>query len=60
MNCLTFNQKVIAGYVDTPMTPLEKETMEELYPGKTIIAIEIGPMAKAGGGVHCVTQQQPK
>jgi agmatine deiminase len=42
------------------MTPLEKETMEELYPGKTIIAIEIGPMAQAGGGVHCVTQQQPK
>jgi len=60
MNCLTFNQKVIAGYVDTPMTPLEKETMEELYPSKTIIAIEIGPMVKAGGGVHCVTQQQPK
>jgi len=60
VNCLIFNRKVITGYVDTPMTPLEKETMEELYPNKTIIAIEIGPMAQAGGGVHCVTQQQPK
>jgi len=60
VNCLIFNRKVIAGYVGTPMTCLEKETMEELYPDKTIIAIEIGPMAQAGGGVHCVTQQQPK
>ena len=60
MNCLIFNKKVIAGYVDSPMTPLEKETMEELYPGKTIIAIEIDPMVQAGGGIHCVTQQQPK
>jgi len=34
--------------------------MEELYPSKTITAMEIGPMAQAGGGVHCVTQQQPK
>jgi len=60
MNCLIFNRKVIAGYVDTPMTPIEKETLEELYPSKTILPIEIGPMAQSGGGVHCVTQQQPK
>jgi agmatine deiminase len=60
VNCFVFNRKVIAGYVDAPMTPIERETMEKLYPNKTIIAIEIGPMAQAGGGVHCVTQQQPK
>jgi len=60
VNCLIFNRKVIAGYVVAPMTPLEKETLEELYPGKNIITIEIGPMARADGGVHCVTQQQPK
>jgi agmatine deiminase len=59
-NCLIFNRKVIAGYVNTPMTPLEKETMKELYPSKTIVPIAIGPMVKSGGGVHCVTQQQPR
>jgi len=59
INSLIFNRKVIAGYVDTPMTPLEKDIMESLYPRKTIIAIEIGPMVQTGGGVHCVTQQQP-
>ncbi len=60
VNCLVFNEKVIAGYVGTPMTLLERETMEKLYPSKPIIVIEIGPMVQAGGGVHCVTQQQPK
>lgn len=60
INCLIFNRKVIAGYVETPMTDLERETMEELFPNKTIIAIEIGPMAQGGGGIHCVTQQQPE
>lgn len=60
VNCLIFNKKVIAGYVDTPMSPSEEETMEELFPKKTIIAIEIGPMVQTGGGVHCVTQQQPR
>ncbi len=60
VNCLIFNRKVIAGYVSTPMTPLERETLEELYPEKNIVDIEIGPMARADGGVHCVTQQQPK
>ena len=59
-NCLIFNRKVIAGYVNTPMTLLEKEPMKELYPSKTIVPIEIGPMVRSGGGVHCVTQQQPR
>jgi len=60
VNCFIFNRKVIAGYVRTPMTSLERESMEKLYPGKTVVAVEIGPMTRAGGGVHCVTQQQPK
>jgi agmatine deiminase len=60
VNCLIFNRKVLAGYVGSPVTSLEEEIMKRLYPGKTIITIEIGAMAQAGGGVHCVTQQQPK
>jgi len=60
INCLIFNRKVIAGYVDTPMTDLEKETIKELFPNKTIIGIEISPMVQGGGGIHCVTQQQPE
>ncbi|MCS7124411.1 MAG: agmatine deiminase family protein [Candidatus Bathyarchaeota archaeon] len=59
VNCLIFNSKVISGCLGAP-TPLEMEIMKELYPGKTIVTVEISPLAKAGGGVHCVTQQQPK
>lgn len=60
VNCLLFNRKVIAGYVDFSMTDFEKEIMEDLFPEKEIIEIEIGPMVRGGGGIHCVTQQQPK
>jgi len=60
INCLIFNRKVIAGYMGIPVTNIEKEMLEELFPGKAIVAIEVSPMAKAGLGVHCVTQQQPK
>ncbi|HDP96176.1 MAG TPA: hypothetical protein ENN25_00570 [Euryarchaeota archaeon] len=60
VNCLIFNRKVVAGYVDYPMTDLEREIMEDLFPDKKIVEIEIGPMVKGGGGIHCVTQQQPK
>ncbi|UCC32930.1 MAG: agmatine deiminase family protein, partial [Candidatus Bathyarchaeota archaeon] len=59
VNCLIFNRKVIAGHIGTP-TPSEEETMKELYPSKTVVSIEIGLMTQAGGGVHCVTQQQPR
>jgi len=32
----------------------------DVYRLSSTFTIEIGPMAQAGGGVHCVTQQQPK
>lgn len=60
VNCLIFNRKVVAGYVDYPMTDIEKDTMGDLFPNKKIVEIEIGPMVEGGGGIHCVTQQQPK
>lgn len=59
VNSFIFNRKVIAGFVDIPMTDSEEEIMRDLFPRRTMIAIEISPLAKMGGGVHCVTQQQP-
>ena len=31
----------------------------ELYPGKTIVPVDGEILAVIGGGIHCVTQQQP-
>lgn len=36
------------------------ETYEALYPDREICQVAIHHLALGGGGVHCVTQQQPK
>ncbi|MEO6918648.1 MAG: agmatine deiminase family protein [Collimonas sp.] len=32
---------------------------EQLYPGRTVVQINIDPIAAGGGGIHCTTQQEP-
>ncbi len=32
----------------------------QIYPGREILSLEVDPIAEAGGGIHCSTQQQPK
>lgn len=33
--------------------------LEESYPGREVIALNIDAIAAGGGGIHCATQQQP-
>jgi agmatine deiminase len=35
------------------------ETYRELYPDREVIQVQIHDIAIGGGGVHCITQQQP-
>jgi agmatine deiminase len=36
-----------------------KSILSELFPGRSIVQINIDPIALGGGGIHCTTQQQP-
>lgn len=36
-----------------------KARLMQLYPGRTIVQLNIDPIAAGGGGIHCTTQQQP-
>ena len=31
----------------------------KLYPGRSVVTLDIDPIGEAGGGIHCATQQQP-
>jgi agmatine deiminase len=35
------------------------ETYQRIYPDREIVQVYIGHIALGGGGVHCITQQQP-
>ncbi|MFD9697855.1 agmatine/peptidylarginine deiminase [Lentzea sp. NPDC059081] len=37
-----------------------KATMERVFPGRTVVQIDIDGIAAGGGGIHCTTQQQPR
>ncbi|MEQ1593711.1 MAG: agmatine deiminase family protein [Casimicrobium sp.] len=34
--------------------------LKTLFPGRTVVALNIDAIAAGGGGIHCATQQQPK
>ncbi len=35
------------------------ETLARLFPGRRIVALEVDRIYENGGGIHCVTQQEP-
>ena len=35
------------------------EVLAQAFPGREIVPVRINHLAHGGGGVHCITQQQP-
>ena len=59
INHLVVNGGVIAcGYAD----PNDREALAilaEQYPGRKVVSVDARPLFQRGGGIHCITQQQP-
>ncbi len=36
-----------------------KAALASAFPGRAVIALNIDPIARGGGGIHCTTQQEP-
>jgi len=36
-----------------------RERLSDLFPDRDIKMVDISAVAEGGGGIHCITQQQP-
>lgn len=59
INHLPINDAVIMGHFDDPMDDEAAAILADCYPGRRIVRVDARPIFACGGGVHCITQQQP-
>ena len=59
INHLVINDAVIACVFGDAGDNRAIRILEAAYPGRTIVPIDARPIFARGGGIHCITQQQP-
>jgi agmatine deiminase len=60
VNHLVVNGGVIAcGYDDPSADAKARELLAQAYPGRRVVTVDAREILARGGGIHCITQQQP-
>jgi agmatine deiminase len=60
VNHLVVNDGVIAcGYGEEQADSAARDILAEAYPGRTVVTVDAREILARGGGIHCITQQQP-
>lgn len=49
---------VLCGF-DDPGDERAAAILREVYPGREVVLVDARPLFARGGGIHCITQQQP-
>jgi agmatine deiminase len=60
INHVVINNAVLACSFDDAGDDTALGILRELYPGREVLGIDARPLFARGGGIHCITQQQPK
>lgn len=60
INHVVINGAVLACAFDDPADDAALAVLRDLYPGREVIGIDARPLFARGGGIHCITQQQPR
>ena len=60
INHYIVNSAVILCSFDDPNDQVAKGILERVYPGREIVLVDAREIFARGGGIHCITQQQPK
>jgi agmatine deiminase len=60
VNHLVVNGGVIAcGFGEERADAAARDILEAAYPGRRAVTVDARPLFARGGGIHCITQQQP-
>ena len=60
VNHLVVNGGVIAcSFGDPAADAVARSILEGEYPGRRVVTVDARPIFARGGGIHCITQQQP-
>lgn len=59
VNHVVLNGAVVACAFDDPHDADAAAILREAYPGREVVAVDARPLFARGGGIHCITQQQP-
>ncbi|MEU1052680.1 agmatine deiminase family protein [Streptomyces sp. NPDC005876] len=60
INHYVCNGGVVLCAFDDPRDDLAAEVFRRLYPGRAVTPVDARTIFAGGGGIHCITQQQPK
>lgn len=60
INYYIANTKVLVPNYNDPNDAIANAAIQTLYPGRTVVGIDVRNLYANGGMVHCVTQQQPQ
>ncbi|SIT68060.1 agmatine/peptidylarginine deiminase [Microbacterium sp. RU33B] len=60
VNHLVVNGGVVAcGFGEPEADAAARAILEDAYPGRRVVTVDARPIFARGGGIHCITQQQP-
>lgn len=60
VNYYIANNKVLVPNYSDPNDAVANAIIQNLYPARTVVGIDVRNLYENGGMVHCVTQQQPQ
>lgn len=59
VNHYVCNDAVILCAFDDPGDERAAAVLRDAYPGREVVLVDARPLFDRGGGIHCITQQQP-
>lgn len=60
INHLVLPDAVVVGTFDDPVDAEACEILAAAYPGRAVVGVDAREIFARGGGIHCITQQQPR